>query len=170
MLTLYVLRHGEAAPASGVDDRDRVLTEGGLRAMQDLSPLLSGMPDQPGIALCSPAQRTRQTQRAVAPSLPVRIIEDMYDAPVERLLAIVQGLDDSHRAALLVGHNPAIQQLVLMLARNGTEALRGLVAMDYKAGTMAVIQSRMMRWETFGPDNAELVNLLVPPFAAGAAA
>lgn len=170
MLTLYILRHGEAASALGAADRDRVLTPAGLRTMQDLAPHLAAMANPPSFALCSPTQRTRQTQRAAAPALPVQIIEDMYDAPVERLMTLVQGIDDTHRAVLLVGHNPGVQQLVLMLARSGSESLRQLAAMEYKPGTLAVVESRMMRWETFGPESAELTNLLVPPFAAGAAA
>lgn len=166
MLTLYILRHGEAAHTGGGDDRDRPLTPDGVRTMQDLAARLTAMEVLPTTALCSPALRTRQTQRAAAPNFPVRIIDDMYNASADRLLQIAQGLDDSHRAALLIAHNPGVQQLVLALAQNGDDALRGLAAMDYKPGTLAVIRSRMMRWEAFGPDNSELVSLLVPPFAA----
>ena len=170
MRTLYILRHAEAVPASGVEDRDRALTQAGQEAMQRLAPLLAGMAEPPGIALCSPAVRTRQTQRTAAPALPVRIVEDMYDATPERLLQLVQGIDDSHRAALVVGHNPSIQALVLLLARAGDEQLRGLAAMSYKPGTLAVVQSHLPRWDAFGPDNATLVSLLVPPFAEGSGA
>lgn len=171
MLTLYILRHGEAATPAGTPDQDRPLTADGKRILQDLSPLLARQETpQPTIALCSPAQRTRQTHRAVAPFLPVQIIESLYNAPVEQLLATVQGIDDTHRSALLIAHNPGVQQLAMMLSRQGSESLRSLVSMEYKPGTLTVIQSRMMRWETFGPENAELVNLLVPPFAEGSAA
>lgn len=166
MRTLYVLRHGDAAPAQGAADRDRELTPHGLLMMQKLAPLLDRMDVPPSTALVSPAQRTRQTYRAAAPALPVQIIEDMYDAPVERLYHYVQNIDDSHKAALVVGHNPGIHQLVMMLARGGDPQKRGQAAAEFKPGTLAVLRSGVLRWEAVMPDNTELIDLLVPPFAA----
>ena len=166
MRTLYVLRHGEAAPAQGAADRDRELTAQGTLMMQKLAPLLDGMDVPPTAALVSPAQRTRQTYRAAAPALPVQIIEDMYDAPVERLYHFVRGIDDSHKAALLVGHNPGVHQLVMMLARGGDAQMRARAAAEFKPGTLAVLRAGVLRWEAVTPDNTELIDLLVPPFAA----
>jgi phosphohistidine phosphatase len=166
MRTLYVLRHGEAAPGQGAVDRDRELTAHGLLMMQKLAPLLESMDVPPTTALVSPAQRTRQSYRAAAPALPVQVIEDMYDAPVERLYHFVQGIDDSHKAALVVGHNPGIHQLVMLLARGGDPQMRARAAAEYKPGTLAVLRSGVLRWEAVTPDNTELIDLLVPPFAA----
>lgn len=166
MLTLYVLRHGEATPAQGVADRDRELTPAGLATMQRLAPLLERMDVPPTTALVSSAQRTRQTYRAAAPALPVQIIDEMYDAPVDRLFHYVRGIDPSHKAALMVGHNPGIHQLVMMLARGGDAQMRAAAAAEYKPGTLAVLRAGVLSWESVAPENTALIDLLVPPFAA----
>lgn len=170
MRTLYILRHGEAESARGGEDRERALTADGQRAMHDLAPLLVGMEKPPSVAYCSPARRTRDTQRAAAPGVPVKVVDSLYNADPEHLYHVVHGIDDTHAAALLVGHNPGVHVLALKFALNGEPAMRELLAMAYKPGTLAHIRSSAARWEDVDPSNSELVNLLVPPFAAGSAA
>lgn len=166
MRTLYILRHGEAAAAQGTPDIDRELTTAGQAAMLDLARILEMMETPPTVALCSPAMRTRQTCRTVAAGTPVEIIEGMYDAPAERLYGFVQGIDKSHNAALLVGHNPGVHQLAAMLSRQGDAQLRGRVATEFKPGTLAVLRARTLHWADFSPELSEIIDLRVPPFAA----
>jgi phosphohistidine phosphatase len=170
MRTLYILRHGEAESANGGEDRNRALTAAGQRAMQDLAPLLAAMERPPTVALCSPARRTRETQRAAAPALPVTVVDSLYNADAGHLYHAVQGIDDTHAAALLVGHNPGVHALAMKFALEGDAALREQVAISYRPGTLAQVQSTAARWEDVSPSNSVLVNLLVPPFAAGSGA
>jgi phosphohistidine phosphatase len=166
MRTLFILRHGEATPSQGVVDRDRELTPAGLRAMQDLARIIESMDNAPTTALCSPTMRTRQTCRAVAAGIPVQIYEDMYDATIDRLVRFVHGIDDSHKSALLVGHNPGVHQLAAMLSRAGDDKLRQSLATEYRPGTLAVVRARTLQWANFTPDLSEIIDLRVPPFAA----
>lgn len=170
MRTLYILRHGEAAAAQGGKDRDRALTPDGMAAMEALAPMLAAMPAPPTTVLCSPARRTRETQRAAAPSLPVQIIEGLYEAEPRRILDFIRDTDINHRAALVVGHNPGLQELVMALARNGDEEYRARAAQGFPPGALAVIETHLPRWDGMAPDNTKLVNLLLPPFAAISAA
>lgn len=166
MRTLFILRHGEATPSQGVADRDRELTPAGLRAMQDLAAIIDSMENAPTIALCSPTMRTRQTYRAAAAGIPVQIYEDMYDATIERLMRFVHGIDDSHKSALLVGHNPGVHQLAAALSRAGDDKLRQSLATEFRPGTLAVVRARTLQWANFTPDLSEIIDLRVPPFAA----
>jgi phosphohistidine phosphatase len=71
----------------------------------------------PQCIVSSPALRALATAEAIAKSVgfPVEKIaleERLYDARVAELLSIVRGLEDRFNSALIVGHNPAVTELV----------------------------------------------------------
>jgi phosphohistidine phosphatase len=74
----------------------------------------------PDVVVCSTARRTRQTWELIAPVLggspSVTFEPRAYDASALTLLYLAQELPDRYRAALLIGHNPAISELANSLA------------------------------------------------------
>lgn len=118
---LIVLRHAKTEQsASG--DRARELTSRGRTDARSAGRWLRENDIQPDIVLVSPAARARETAELVtselSPPPEVRVVEELYDASVGEALDVVAAVDGAPRAVLLVGHNPAMAELVHALQRD----------------------------------------------------
>ena len=81
---------------------------------------------QPDIVLVSSARRTLETLEALEPWDETPLIETMdtlYMAPSQHLLKLLQEVAETVRSVLLLGHNPGMHELALLLA-GGMEAAR----------------------------------------------
>jgi phosphohistidine phosphatase len=114
---LVLVRHAEAGAA--VVDRDRPLTERGMRQAEAAGAWLARKGVVPDRVLVSPARRTLQTWdrvRVALPTAPERVVDErIYDNTVEGLFELVRETDEDHQAVVLVGHNPAVAQLARVL-------------------------------------------------------
>ena len=115
--TLLVLRHGKAEPAEKVekDDFDRALTARGESNSFAMGDYIRKKGLKPDLIISSQAVRAISTARNIASKLEdveVEEHEDMYGAYSPDLLAIISDLDDSISSVMLVGHNPALENLV----------------------------------------------------------
>lgn len=119
MKTLYVLRHGQAAP-EGVTgtDHERELTPRGHAEAQRAAKYLSGRAKLPSLVLASSAERARQTAEhclALLPGAELMIQEALYLAEPPSYLAALAAHADPHEAVLVVGHNPGLEALIYAL-------------------------------------------------------
>jgi phosphohistidine phosphatase len=100
--------------------------------------------------MCSTARRARATARPVVEALhcPVRYEHALYEADADDLLDIVHGLPDHVTNAMLVGHNPSLEELAELLcgssppfptAALGTIALTAAGWRDVTPGSGALI-------------------------------
>lgn len=117
----------------------------------------------PAIVLCSPARRTRETLEFVAPALaghPKTLIEeDLYGAGADELLDRLRRLPGAAGSAMLVGHNPGLQDLTLILAGGG-----GLdrPRAKFPTAALAILRVPVAAWLELGPGRAELAGFVVP--------
>ncbi len=128
-LTLHLLRHAKSSwDDPELPDADRPLTARGERAAANLARQLAHAGVAPGLVLCSPARRARQTLELILPALgdPVVLVEEgLYAAGAPALLSRLRRLPAGVREAMLIGHNPGIHELALLLAGTGApESLR----------------------------------------------
>ena len=123
--TLVIMRHAKAAPGTDRADVDRPLTPRGRSDAASAGPWLVGHGFAPDLVLCSSARRARETWQSVAPGLvperPVRYEEDLYGAVAGELLFALHGLAEKVRTVLLIGHNPAVSTLSLVLDPAGAD-------------------------------------------------
>lgn len=73
----------------------------------------------PDVVLCSAARRTRETLDLLEGALggaPVQFEREIYVFEHRPLLARLRRLEDTFNTALVVGHNPALEELTLSLA------------------------------------------------------
>jgi phosphohistidine phosphatase len=70
----------------------------------------------PDVVLCSPAKRTRETialvLKAAKIETEIRYDERIYEASAMRLIEIVSQIEDEKTDAMLVGHNPGMENLL----------------------------------------------------------
>lgn len=156
MKTLWLARHahsGEAGP--GVRDFDRPLSDRGRRAVPAVAlRLKSRNAALPQRIVCSPAARTLETAElfALQFGLEETDIEPegaLYLAGESRLLESCRQLDDSFGAIMLVGHNPAVTELLNRFCDN--------VSVDHvPSGGCACLLFDVESWSELAPGNAEL--------------
>ncbi|MCB1185604.1 histidine phosphatase family protein [bacterium] len=141
--TLLVLRHGKAEPAESVEkaDFDRVLTERGESNSLIMGDFISRKGMKPDLIISSMAARALKTAQNVAsrcgdPELQEN--EDMYGAYSADMLALLMGLDDELATVMLVGHNPALENLVDELTDSYDTVL--------KTCSLAVLKTTKKSW------------------------
>jgi phosphohistidine phosphatase len=119
--TLVILRHAKTANPEGVIDTDRPLTQRGHADAAAAGAWLARHDYAVDVVLCSPSRRTRETWHEVALALEsaptVRYESQVYAASARELLKVVRSAPDDASTALLVGHNPGLSELSIILDR-----------------------------------------------------
>lgn len=157
---LLLLRHGKSSwddPA--LEDLDRPLAGRGRRAAARLGLWLREQDAVPELVICSPAVRARETleQLGLPPEVPVRLDGDVYAGTAGDLLAVVRALPPHVDSAMVVGHNPAIEDLARMLVAPALDTLE-------KVPTAGLVDLRFPGpgWDDVGPGPGRLEALITP--------
>ena len=125
MKRLIVMRHAKATHKPGFDDADRPLTGRGRRDASAAGEWLRGQDLIPDLVLCSSSRRTRETWEQLAaamaagPGTEVWSDKRLYLASDDATLDVIGQTPDDIRTLLLVGHNPAAQQIASGLTGQG---------------------------------------------------
>jgi phosphohistidine phosphatase len=117
---LYLLRHAKSSRKQPeLADHERPLTGRGRRAASAIARHLREHDVTPELVLCSTARRARETLERLEPALgtaAVRHEPQLYRASADVLLERLHSVPDDVASVMLIGHNPAIEQLALDLA------------------------------------------------------
>jgi phosphohistidine phosphatase len=120
----------------------------------------------PDLVICSPALRTRQTLAEIEPALErdvtVQIDPEVYSGGAAALADLVRRTPDSVSSLMMIGHNPALQDLALSLAAEGTEARLARLAEKFPTGALAVIALPGRTWPQLEQGGGTLEDLVVP--------
>ncbi len=123
--TLVLLRHAKAETPGQQSDFDRKLTTVGESDADAAGSWLADERLYPDLVLCSPAARTRQTwlgaSIAIAQARPeigspeVRYERGLYDGGATEAFDLLRKVPDSVRTVLVVGHNPWVSEVSVLL-------------------------------------------------------
>jgi phosphohistidine phosphatase len=160
---LTLLRHAKS-DWPDVPDHDRPLAKRGRKDAPRIGRWLRTHGYVPGVVICSTALRTRQTWDLVAPELngsaEVRFEPRAYAASALTLLYLCQELPDPCHAAMLIGHNPGIEELAASLGgvQEGAPDPAGL---RFPTAAVAVFEFTGA-WSTLAPGQANLIDFTIP--------
>jgi phosphohistidine phosphatase len=165
MKRLYILRHAKSDWADPrLDDHDRPLTARGRRAAALLAAHCRRARVRPRVILCSTAERARQTLAAVMPrsgrQVRVDFLADLYNGDVQAYLRPVRMLEAAVESAMIIGHNPNVQGLILALARSGDALDR--VRAKVPTGALATIEFDVEDWDAVRRGTGRLAAFVVP--------
>ena len=121
MKTLLILRHAKSSwdnPA--LSDYDRPLNKRGKRDAPRIGKHLNQQGLVPDCILTSSAKRARKTASKVAKACgyteKINRLDDLYLAPPGVYFECLQELSNKYQCVMVVGHNPAMEQLVSHLS------------------------------------------------------
>ncbi len=165
---LYVLRHAKSSwDEHAAADHDRPLSERGRRAVRLIAAHMKAEAIEPELVLCSSARRTRETLEGLGLGSKVLVEHRLYGASADDLLERLRSVPAELRSVMLVGHNPALQLLVLRLAaaeRSGRgESAEGLEEIRTKLPTGALVTLETDdEWAQLDLGSAALVDYVRP--------
>ena len=168
MKTLTLLRHAKSSWDDPVArDFDRPLNGKGQRAGLAMGRYLRGEGLAFDHVVASPAVRIVETVEQVeagygcdlAPIWDRRV----YLASAGSLIDIVHELPAQARTALLIGHNPGLEDLIFdLVPDDGSSPLRDEVEVKFPTATYAVLECAVDRWSDLAPGCARLVHMQRP--------
>lgn len=120
MKTLLLMRHAKSSwKHPGLTDRERPLNKRGRRDAPTMGDLLRQQDIVPGLIISSTARRARQTAEAVAEAAgydgEVLYLDELYGAEPAEHLAALRSLSDDVDCAMVIGHNPGLEDLLELL-------------------------------------------------------
>lgn len=121
MKVLFLVRHAKSSwKNASLPDHNRPLNERGRGDAPRMGKRLADRHARPDLIVSSSAVRAVTTARMLADQLghePAHVVVDpnLYGADALGLLAAIKGFDDQHNRIMLVGHNPAVTDLVNQL-------------------------------------------------------
>ena len=123
--TLVLLRHAKAETPGEVLDFERRLAPRGEADAKAAGAWLAGRGLLPGLVICSPATRTRQTWHGVAVGLAeagtatagpeVRYEPGLYAGGRTEVVDLLRAVPDDVATVLVIGHNPTMSDVSLLL-------------------------------------------------------
>ena len=157
MKKLILVRHAKAARRhKHLSDIERALTPRGEKDAKRAARLIQSRGIELGIIVSSPANRALETAHIVArvleyPVEKIALKQAAYDAPdAEGLYPILRGIEDQYETAVLIGHNPSLEELASSLVIGYDENLP-------KAGVVE-IQLEKDSWPDVLPGDGKIVS------------
>lgn len=163
---LMLLRHGKALKSEpGERDFDRGLAARGMTDSEKLGAFLTRHRLVPDRVVVSPAVRTSETWARAAltcPNAPPPVLEPrLYDAKAQTILDVVKASADATRV-LVVGHNPGLHELALLLIATGDVEIRERLQENLPTAGFVVIDFAVKGWNKLHPRSGRL-ELFVEP-------
>jgi phosphohistidine phosphatase len=161
MRRLIILRHAKAERASaGMRDYDRPLAARGREDATKVAAYLAQQGLAPDHALVSPAKRTRETWQLVAAAMSpmpfVKYDERLYDASAETILKVIREAPPAAHSVCVVGHNPGLHQLCLLIVGAGNRGTLDGLAQGLPTSGLVVIELKAVSWDKLQPQGGHL--------------
>jgi len=118
---LLILRHGKSDWDAGTDDYHRPLMDRGKRGAQRMGVWLLQQQLLPDVIVSSPAERALVTAQKLCKAAGmgdegIQRDERVYGATAGDLLEVLACTPESVQRLMLVGHNPGLEDLIILLA------------------------------------------------------
>jgi len=169
MKRLYLLRHAKAVPADPrLDDFARELTVRGMHDAAAMARYLRKNEMRPGLILVSGSARTRQTAELVLRELEASADyrDALYLAEPGKILGLVQALPASVESVMVIGHNPGIEDLATLLAREPVRrkerVRRDVLEEKFPTAALAVLDFDVAKWRDLRPGEGGLADFVRP--------
>lgn len=170
---LVLLRHAKSAWPD-LPDHERPLAGRGRRDAPAAGCWLAASNYVPDQVLCSTARRARETwelaEAAFREAPPVALEHGIYGASAADLLDLIRQAPAAARTVVVVGHDPGVQDLAVMLtmadsdahrSRHGGPEAAARMRAKFPTAAIAVVEFSG-RWSELGRRPARLADFVTP--------
>jgi phosphohistidine phosphatase len=154
--TLIFMRHAKSDwSIGGQKDFDRTLNNRGLGDAPRMGRRLLELGVKPDLVLSSPAVRAKTTAEYVSEQLGYNIDtiiydDEIYEASVRSLLAVVNKIEDNVHSVVIFGHNPTHTYLAEYLTKEaiGNIPTAGAVCIEFELDSWKLVSEATgkMKW------------------------
>ena len=128
MKKLILFRHAKSSWSHDVSDRDRPLTEKGIRKTEKISVTSKNIFFNTEVFYSSPANRALHTASIIINQLNLsfknlHVEEDLYTFESSKLIKFIRDIPNSFSNVICVGHNPAFTNVTNLLSDSNIEHL-----------------------------------------------
>ena len=128
MKKLILFRHAKSSWSHDVSDRDRPLTEKGIRKTEKISITSKNIFFNTEVFYSSPANRALHTTTIIINQLNLSfsnlyIKKDLYTFESSKLIKFIRDIPNSFSNVICVGHNPAFTNVTNLLSDSNIENL-----------------------------------------------
>jgi phosphohistidine phosphatase len=174
MRRLILFRHAKAEPSEpGAKDRIRALTERGRKDAARIGTYMSGHALIPDRVAMSPAVRAQETWKYTAsafrPVPTAMSAEQLYDATPHAIFAAIKQTPASAHTLLVIGHNPGLHELALMLIAAGDIDARERLREKLPTAGLVIIDFAIDSWGQLHPQSGRLERFVSPKTLEAAA-
>ena len=147
-----LVRHAKATHDGGYNDFERPLKKSGLKDAEIMAGRVKKAGYVPQLLVTSPALRTESTANIFAEHLSMRqplANETIYESSYRTLLAIINAFDDGKDFVGLVGHNPAISDLLACLTgevKGVPPCATAVIGFDFEEWRLLSEGTGTLRW------------------------
>lgn len=162
MRTLLLMRHAKSDYPTGVPDHDRPLAPRGERDADAAATWMAAAFPRLDEVAVSPARRAQQTWARVAARVQASAVREdsrIYEDWGSGLRDVVAAFSEEASLALVVGHNPGIEEFALTLSQGGDPSARARLMTKYPTSGITVLLVPGS-WER--PGAVELAAFAVP--------
>lgn len=166
MRTLTLLRHAKSDWSDrGQRDFDRSINPRGRRAALTMGTYLRREALGFDQVIASPAVRVRETLAAIEEglgrSLGAAFEQKIYMASAAILLDVIAAVPLDTRSLLIIGHNPGLEDLALLLAA-AEDPLRPDIFEKYPTATLAALELPASGWDSITEGSARIARFVRP--------
>ena len=171
MRRLMLLRHAKTeTDAPSGQDHDRRLDHRGRSDAGEIGHWIARNPPFPNLVLVSSAVRAQQTWDHVweamqdrVPAPEVETLDELYGAEPTQLLKIVRMASASDpKRLMLVGHNPGMHEMALMLAGSGDKARIKALEDNLPTSGLALLDFDVDDWNDVAFRRGKLTSFVSP--------
>ncbi len=147
MKILLIMRHAKSSWSNGnMSDHDRPLNDRGNATAPRIGTMLRDLGIIPDIMLTSTANRAHSTAVLVAEACgyeaDIDVRADLYHGSPMDYLRCLSQVSDEHGCAMIVGHNPCLEDLIFMLTGQVEEM---------PTAAIAHIELPLETWQSISP-------------------
>ena len=156
-----------------MEDRARKLTQRGRKDAGKVGTYMASHALIPDQVVASPSARTQETWKFAASAFrrpPMASpVDRLYDATAHTILGVVREAGQGTHTLLVVGHNPGLHELAVMLIASGDIETRERLREKLPTSGLVIIDFALDDWAKLHPHCGRLERF-VSPKTLGAAA
>ena len=167
MRRLLLLRHAKAERSEpGTKDFARVLIDRGRKDAAKIGAYMAAHALIHDRVVLSPAARTQESWKYAAnafhPAPAAMSAERVYDATPHTILGVIKDTPASAHTLRVIGHNPGLHELALMLIATGDVDARERLREKLPTSGLVIVDFAFDNWSKLHPQSGRLERFVSP--------